>query len=82
MKNELEVFDFKEEDELPESEAGKFLGKFKNPNKDDSSALKCELLECGASDYFFLLYLVYREIYNFFINCPFFVRLLRNPGKI
>lgn len=50
MKNELEVFDFKEEDELPESEAGKFLGKFKNPNKDDSSALKCELLECVTEE--------------------------------
>ncbi|KAH9690386.1 putative ubiquitin-like-specific protease 2B [Citrus sinensis] len=40
MKSELGVFDFKEEDELPELEAGKFLGKFKNPNNDDSPALK------------------------------------------
>lgn len=50
MKNELGVFDFKEEDELPELEAGKFLGKFKNPNNDDSSALKCELLECVTGE--------------------------------
>lgn len=48
MKSELGVFDFKEEDELPDLEAGKFLGKFKNPNNDDSPALKRELLECGA----------------------------------
>lgn len=70
MKSELGVFDFKEEDELPELEAGKFLGKFKNPNNDDSPALKRELLECGAFHYFLVLYLVAEEIYNFFISFP------------
>jgi hypothetical protein len=43
----LDVFDFKEEDELPELAAGKFLGKFKNSNLDDHAMLKYEFLECG-----------------------------------
>ncbi|XP_062163457.1 probable ubiquitin-like-specific protease 2B isoform X2 [Alnus glutinosa] len=42
----LEVFDFKEEDELPELAAGKFLGKFKNSNLDNHAILKYEFLEC------------------------------------
>ncbi|KAG2698748.1 hypothetical protein I3760_07G163300 [Carya illinoinensis] len=45
----FDVFDFKEEDELPELEAGrKFLEKFKNPNLDDHAVLKYEFLECAA----------------------------------
>ncbi|GKV19870.1 hypothetical protein SLEP1_g30071 [Rubroshorea leprosula] len=44
MNHSLEVFDFKEEDELPESAADKLLSKFKNPNVDDSTVLKCEFL--------------------------------------
>lgn len=43
----LEVFDFKEEDELPEIAAGKYLGKFRNSSVDDHSGLKCKFLECG-----------------------------------
>lgn len=43
----LDVFDFKEEDELPELTSGKFLGKFKNSNLDNHAMLKYEFLECG-----------------------------------
>lgn len=43
----LEVFDFKEEDELPELVAEKFLGKFKKSNLDNHAMLKYEFLECG-----------------------------------
>ncbi|KAJ4701455.1 putative Cysteine proteinases superfamily protein [Melia azedarach] len=49
MKDELDVFDFKNEDEQAEFEAGKFLEKFKNPNNDDSAVVKCKLLECVDS---------------------------------
>jgi hypothetical protein len=41
------VFDFKEEDELPELTSGKFLGKLKNSNLDNHAMLKYEFLECG-----------------------------------
>lgn len=44
----LEVFDFKEEDELPELDSGKYLGKFKSPRADDRSILKYKFLECVA----------------------------------
>ncbi|KAG7966554.1 hypothetical protein I3843_08G056100 [Carya illinoinensis] len=44
----FDVFDFKEEDELPELASGKFLGKFKNPNLDNHAMLKYEILECAA----------------------------------
>ncbi|KAG6699185.1 hypothetical protein I3842_08G056500 [Carya illinoinensis] len=44
----FDVFDFKEEDELPELASGKFLGKFKNPNLDNDAMLKYEILECAA----------------------------------
>ncbi|KAI6689227.1 hypothetical protein NL676_026055 [Syzygium grande] len=44
----LEVFDFKEEDELPELASGKYLGKFKSPGMDDHSILKYKFLECVA----------------------------------
>ncbi|XP_030528670.1 probable ubiquitin-like-specific protease 2B isoform X2 [Rhodamnia argentea] len=44
----LEVFDFKEEDELPERASGKYLGKFKTPRMDDHSILKYKFLECDA----------------------------------
>ncbi|XP_039161677.1 probable ubiquitin-like-specific protease 2B isoform X5 [Eucalyptus grandis] len=44
----LEVFDFKEEDELPELASGKYLGKFKSPRADDRSILKYKFLECVA----------------------------------
>lgn len=44
----FDVFDFKEEDELPEVAAGrKFLEKFKDSNLDDHAVLKYEFLECG-----------------------------------
>ncbi|GLU16085.1 hypothetical protein SLE2022_325350 [Rubroshorea leprosula] len=49
MNHSLEVFDFKEEDELPESAADKLLSKFKNPNVDDSTVLKCEFLVAQSS---------------------------------
>ncbi|KAL5847009.1 hypothetical protein ACOSQ3_010533 [Xanthoceras sorbifolium] len=48
MKNGLEVFDFGEEDELAEVAAGKCSAKFKNPNLDDSAALKYEFIQCVA----------------------------------
>ncbi|XP_065881644.1 probable ubiquitin-like-specific protease 2B isoform X2 [Euphorbia lathyris] len=40
MKNGLDVFDFKEEDELLEYSAGKILGKFKNPSLYNPDILK------------------------------------------
>ena len=43
----LEVFDFKEEDELAESTSGKYQLKFKNPSSDNHASLKYEFLECG-----------------------------------
>ncbi|KAG7029676.1 putative ubiquitin-like-specific protease 2B [Cucurbita argyrosperma subsp. argyrosperma] len=43
----LEVFDFTEEDELPELISEKRLSKFKNPNLDTNAVLKYEFLECG-----------------------------------
>eukprot|EP00257_Ricinus_communis_P013978 XP_015571549.1 probable ubiquitin-like-specific protease 2B isoform X1 [Ricinus communis] len=46
MKNGLEVFDFKEEDELAEYTAGKILGKFKNPNLENPAFLECDFNEC------------------------------------
>ncbi|GLT60609.1 hypothetical protein SLA2020_333670 [Shorea laevis] len=49
MNHGLEVFDFKEEDELPESAADKLLSKFKNPNVDDSAVLKCEFIVAQSS---------------------------------
>ncbi|KDP41478.1 hypothetical protein JCGZ_15885 [Jatropha curcas] len=49
MKNGLEVFDFKEEDELAEFAAGKIVGKFKNPSLDNPDFLKCESLERAVS---------------------------------
>ncbi|XP_057993644.1 probable ubiquitin-like-specific protease 2B isoform X2 [Hevea brasiliensis] len=48
MKSGLEVFDFKEEDELAEYAAGKILRKFKNPSLDNPAFLKCDFLECVA----------------------------------
>ncbi|XP_038886796.1 probable ubiquitin-like-specific protease 2B [Benincasa hispida] len=51
MKNasvrSLEVFDFTEEDELPELISEKRLSKFKNPNVESNAVLKYEFLECG-----------------------------------
>lgn len=49
MKNGLEVFDFKEEDEISELAADKYLSKLKNPNFDDAATLECQFLECGTS---------------------------------
>jgi hypothetical protein len=55
------VFDFKEEDELPELTSGKFLGKLKNSNLDNHAMLKYEFLECGnvpsISVFFFFFFL-------------------------
>lgn len=45
----LEVFDFTEEDELPELISEKRLSKFKNPNLESNAVLKYEFLECGRS---------------------------------
>ncbi|MBA0823432.1 hypothetical protein Goarm_020164, partial [Gossypium armourianum] len=39
MKNGLEVFDFKEEDEISELAADKYLSKLKSPNFDDAATL-------------------------------------------
>ncbi|OWM71333.1 probable ubiquitin-like-specific protease 2B isoform X1 [Punica granatum] len=44
----LEVFDFKEEDEVPEESARKLLGKFGKPRVDDHAGLKYKFLECVA----------------------------------
>lgn len=48
-KGGLEVFDFTEEDELPELISEKRLSKFKNPNlQTNNSVMECEELpECG-----------------------------------
>ncbi|KAL0557811.1 hypothetical protein IC582_006362 [Cucumis melo] len=43
----LEVFDFTEEDELPELISEKHLTKFKNPNLESNAVFKYEFLECG-----------------------------------
>ncbi|KAK8705542.1 hypothetical protein V6N13_049142 [Hibiscus sabdariffa] len=48
MKNGLEVFDFKEEDEVSELATDKYLCKLKNPNFDDPATLECQFLECVA----------------------------------
>ncbi|KAK6245762.1 Ulp1 protease family [Theobroma cacao] len=48
MKNGFEVFDFKEEDEISELAAEKYLNKLKNPNLDDPATLKYQFLECVA----------------------------------
>ncbi|KAG8660318.1 probable ubiquitin-like-specific protease 2B isoform X1 [Manihot esculenta] len=48
MKSGLEVFDFKEEDELTEYSAGKMLGRFKNPSHDNPAFSKSDFLECVA----------------------------------
>ncbi|KAF5462003.1 hypothetical protein F2P56_018050 [Juglans regia] len=44
----FDVFDFKEEDELPELASGKYLGKFKNPNLDNHAMLKYEFVDCAV----------------------------------
>lgn len=44
----LEVFDFTEEDELPELISEKHLTKFKNPNLESNAVFKYEFLECGT----------------------------------
>lgn len=43
----FDVFDFKEEDELPDLASEKFLEKFKNSSGDHHSSLKDDFLECG-----------------------------------
>ncbi|KAJ4832833.1 hypothetical protein Tsubulata_001914 [Turnera subulata] len=49
MKSGLDVYDFKEEDELAEAAAAKYLSKFKNPNPSGASnILKHQFLECVA----------------------------------
>ncbi|XWS14914.1 hypothetical protein CRYUN_Cryun35bG0049800 [Craigia yunnanensis] len=45
MKNGLEVFDFKEEDEIAELATDKHVSKLKNPNLDDPETLKYQFLE-------------------------------------
>ncbi|KAJ8773332.1 hypothetical protein K2173_028509 [Erythroxylum novogranatense] len=45
MKNNLEIFDFKEEDDLAEITAGKLSNKLKNPNLVSPAILKCDFLE-------------------------------------
>jgi sentrin-specific protease 7 len=52
MKNGLDVFDFKEEDELPEKLDGQILEKFKYPknNNPDDHLLKYKVLECVAQE--------------------------------
>lgn len=83
MKDELDVFDFKNEDEQAEFEAGKFLEKFKNPNNDDSAVVKCKLLECGTFYCFLLLCLVAALAgENYLSMFILSVWLPRNPGKI
>ncbi|XP_031736907.1 probable ubiquitin-like-specific protease 2B isoform X1 [Cucumis sativus] len=47
MKKGLDVFDFTEEDELPELISEKHLTKFKNPNLESNAVFKYEFLECG-----------------------------------
>ncbi|KAM7253085.1 hypothetical protein ACFE04_025703 [Oxalis oulophora] len=54
MKDDFDVFDFKEEDKIPEKYAAEILKKFKNPIlKDDNHqrdpALKYQFLECGSA---------------------------------
>ncbi|XP_022731497.1 probable ubiquitin-like-specific protease 2B isoform X2 [Durio zibethinus] len=48
MKNGLEVLDFKEESEISELAADKYLSKLKNPNMDDPATLKHQFLEFVA----------------------------------
>ncbi len=50
-RGSIDVFDFKEEDELPELAAGKFFGEFKNPDIDNDAIVKEDLLECGNVDF-------------------------------
>lgn len=52
MKNGLEVFDFKEGNEIAELAAGKVLGKFKNPSLDNPFISKYRFLECCACSHF------------------------------
>lgn len=52
MKNGLEVFDFKEENEIAELAAGKVLGKFKNPSLDNPFISKYQFLECCTCSHF------------------------------
>ncbi|KAF3971118.1 hypothetical protein CMV_005247 [Castanea mollissima] len=44
----FDVFDFKEEDELPDLASEKFLEKFKNSSGDHHSTLKDDFLECDT----------------------------------
>ncbi|XP_057974627.1 probable ubiquitin-like-specific protease 2B isoform X2 [Malania oleifera] len=44
----LDVFDFNEEDELPEIASRRVLGKFKNPSAESSPLMKYKLLEFAA----------------------------------
>ncbi|KAI4337600.1 hypothetical protein L6164_015995 [Bauhinia variegata] len=41
---DLQVFDFKEEEEVVDLASGKHLEKFKTPSSDDQSTFKCEIL--------------------------------------
>ena len=62
MKKGLDVFDFTEEDELPELISEKHLTKFKNPNLESNAVFKYEFLECGmyysTLNYFILVILI------------------------
>ncbi|KAB5568765.1 hypothetical protein DKX38_002558 [Salix brachista] len=51
MKNGLEVFDFKEENEIAELAADKVIGKFKNPSLDNPFISKYQFLECVAQEF-------------------------------
>lgn len=48
----LEVFDFKEDDELAETASGKYLLKFKSPRGDSPPSLKHDSPECGMFSHF------------------------------
>ena len=52
MKNGLEVFDFKDENEIAELAADKVIGKFKNPSLDNPFISKYQFLECGTYIHF------------------------------
>lgn len=70
MKNGFEVFDFKEEDEISELAAEKYLNKLKNPNLDDPATLKYQFLECGTfirkEKFLFILFIVF-HFFNKFV---------------
>lgn len=73
MDNGFEVFDFKEEDEISESAAHKYLSKLKNPNSDDTATLKYEFLECGTlkkEDFFSSIF--YLLLFLFYFSNKFF----------